>query len=62
MPCNCYWCHKYMEHPRFDHWVTPGIRAGVVCDGCYRHFEVWTHELWEFKNWKNTKTFIYKNR
>jgi len=45
MPCNCYWCHKYMEHPEFDHWVIPGIRAGVICDGCGGHFEVWKSEL-----------------
>lgn len=45
MPCNCFWCLKYMQHPTFDHWVVPGIRAGVVCDRCGRNFEVWTHEL-----------------
>lgn len=45
MPCRCFYCQKYMEHPRFDHWVIPGIRAGVVCDGCFRHFEVWKGEL-----------------
>ena len=54
MPCNCYWCHKYMEHPEFDHWVIPGIRAGVICYGCGGHFEVWKSELWwynKIKNW-----------
>ena len=35
-----------MEHPPFDHWVVPNIRASVVCDGCHRHFEVWAGELW----------------
>jgi len=34
-----------MEHPEFDHWVIPGIRAGVICDGCGGHFEVWKSEL-----------------
>ena len=42
---NCYYCHKYMQHPIFDHWVMPGVRAGVICDGCHRHFEVWAYEL-----------------
>jgi len=45
MPCNCYHCHQYLPHPRFDHWVVPGIRAGVVCDHCGGHFEVWKGEL-----------------
>ena len=45
MPCKCFWCQKYMEHPRFDHWVVPLVRASVVCDGCGRHFEVWKGEL-----------------
>ena len=45
MPCNCFYCGKYMQHPPFDHWVIPGIRAGVVCDACGRHFEVWSGEL-----------------
>ena len=42
---NCYYCNKYMEHPPFHHWVVPGVRASVTCDGCRGHFEVWTHEL-----------------
>ena len=45
MPCNCYYCRKYMEHPPFDHWVVMGVRASVRCDGCGRQFEVWSHEL-----------------
>lgn len=44
MPCNCFYCKKYMEHPPFDHWVFPG-RASVICDRCGKHFEVWAHEL-----------------
>ena len=52
MPCNCYHCHQYLPHPRFDHWVVPGIRAGVVCDHCGRHFEVWKGELWFVKETK----------
>ena len=43
---NCYYCGKYMQHPPFHHWVALGVRAGVVCDGCGEHFEVWAHELW----------------
>jgi hypothetical protein len=43
---NCYYCNKYMEHPPFHHWVVPGVRASVTCDGCHGYFEVWTHELW----------------
>jgi len=42
---NCPSCGKYMQHPPFDHWVVPGVRAGVRCDGCLRHFEVWIGEL-----------------
>ncbi len=45
MPCNCFYCGKYMQHPKFHHWVALGVRAGVVCDGCGQHFEVWSHEL-----------------
>ena len=44
MPCNCFYCKKYMEHPPFYHWVFPG-RASVICDRCGRHFEVWAGEL-----------------
>ena len=43
---NCPSCGKYMQHPPFDHWVVPGVRAGVCCDNCGRHFEVWIGELW----------------
>ena len=43
--CNCYYCRKWMEHPPVDHWVVPGIRAAVKCDGCGRVFEVWAAEL-----------------
>ena len=35
-----------MQHPPVHHWVIPGVRAGVVCDGCGEHFEVWAAELW----------------
>ena len=45
MPCNCFYCHKYMEHPPFFFFFIPGIRAGVICDRCGRHFEVWKGEL-----------------
>lgn len=37
-----------MEHPPVDHWVVPGIRAAVKCDGCGRVFEVWAGELWYY--------------
>ena len=49
-----------MEHPHFDHWVVPGIRASVVCDGCLRHFEVWKGELWYQA--KKTNNFVMINQ
>lgn len=42
---NCPYCRKWMEHPPVDHWVIPGVRAGIACDKCGRHFEVWAGEL-----------------
>jgi len=34
-----------MQHPPFDHWIVMSVRAGVRCDACDRHFEVWAGEL-----------------
>jgi len=49
-----------MQHPPFDHWVVPGVRASVNCDGCGRSFEVWAGELW-YKA-KKTKKLIIINQ
>lgn len=45
MSCYCFYCRMYMEHPTFQNWLIPGLRAIVKCDGCGREFQVWFNEL-----------------